>query len=52
LLFHPRDGFLAWVLDLRECLGFNREANVHEMASWCRANWSAVAESLGGQPAK
>jgi hypothetical protein len=52
LLFHPQDGFLAWVLDLRERLGFSHEANVHEMASWCRTNWSAVAESLGGQRAK
>lgn len=52
LLFHPQDGFLAWVLDLRERLGFSREANVYEMANWCRTNWSAVVESLGSQPAK
>jgi hypothetical protein len=47
LLFHPREGFLAWVLDLRERLGLKREANVHEMAIWCQANWSTVAKSLG-----
>ncbi len=52
LLFHPQDGFLAWVLDLREHLGFGREANVHEMASWCRANWSAVADLSSDRPAK
>ncbi len=52
LLFHPQEGFLAWVLDLRERLGFSREANVHDMANWCRANWSAVAESLGSRAEK
>ncbi len=52
LLFHPQDGFLAWVLDLRERLGFSREANVDDMANWCRTNWSTIAESLGAQCAK
>ena len=52
LLFHPREGFLAWVLDLRERFGFSREANVHDMANWCRANWSAVAESVGSRMAE
>ncbi len=51
LLFHPEDGFLAWVLHLRERLGFDPEANVEAMANWCRANWSTVAKSLGGEPA-
>ena len=52
LLFHPQEGFLAWVLHLRECLGFNREANIHEIANWCVRNWSAAVKALGGQPAK
>jgi hypothetical protein len=50
LLFHPQDGFIAWVLDLRERLGLKREANVHDMANWCRKNWNAVVNSLGGRP--
>ncbi len=43
LLFHPSEGFLAWVLDLRERLGWGRNANVKDMAAWCRAN---AAESF------
>jgi hypothetical protein len=52
LLFHPQEGFLAWVLHLRERLGFNREANIHEMASWCGRNWISIVESLAAQPGK
>jgi hypothetical protein len=52
LLFHPQEGFLAWVLDLRERFGFSREASVCDMANWCRENWSAVAESLGCKTAE
>jgi hypothetical protein len=52
LLFHPVEGFLAWVLDLRERLGFSREANVQDVANWCRTNWTVVVESLGSRRAE
>ena len=43
LPFHPEDGFLAWILDLRARFNLRVELNVSSMAEWCRANWSAVA---------
>jgi len=46
LLFHPEEGFLAWVLDLRNRFGLKTEASVEDMANWFRNNWSAVTESL------
>lgn len=46
LLFHPEDGFLAWILELRERFGWKREANVLEIAEWCRKNWEEVIEGL------
>jgi len=49
LLFHPQEGFLAWILDLRPRLGWRPGANVQEMAQRCRRNWKAVAQSLGGE---
>jgi hypothetical protein len=49
LLFHPQEGFLAWLLDLRSRFEWKPEANVQEMAQWCRQNWKAVAKSLGGE---
>ena len=49
LLFHPSEGFLAWVLDLRERLCFNREANVQDIANWCREKWTVVVETLGAR---
>ncbi len=49
LLFHPQEGFLAWILDLRERFDLKVGANVHEMAKWFQDNWSAVAESFGAQ---
>ena len=52
LLFHPQEGFLAWVLDLRERFGFNSDANVWDMANWCGKNWGAVAETLGAKTAE
>jgi hypothetical protein len=47
LLFHPEEGFLAWILDLRQRFGLKVGADVHEMAKWFQDNWSAVAESFG-----
>jgi hypothetical protein len=49
LLFHPQEGFLAWILDLRERFSLKAGANVHEMAKWFQDNWRAVAESFGVQ---
>jgi hypothetical protein len=49
LLFHPQEGFLAWLLDLRARLEWKPQANVAEIAQWCRRNWKAVAKSLGGE---
>jgi hypothetical protein len=46
LLFHPEEGFVAWILSLRERFDLKPEWNVHEMANWFRDNWSAVTESL------
>ncbi|MGH6629876.1 MAG: hypothetical protein ACREB3_09115, partial [Burkholderiales bacterium] len=46
LLFHPDEGFIAWVLALREKLGWKPEWNVLELARWCGLNWRSVAESL------
>src|SRR4029077_7170513 len=34
LFFHPQEGFLAWILDLRERFSLKVGANVHEMAKW------------------
>src|ERR1700730_10529566 len=49
LLFHPQEGFLAWILDLRGRFSLKVGANVHEMAKWFQDNWSAMAESFGAQ---
>ena len=46
LLFHPQEGFIAWMLDLRGRFGWAREMNVEAMANWCRQNWQRVGESL------
>jgi hypothetical protein len=42
LLFHPEEGFLAWILDLRERFHLRDDLNVSGLAGWCRANWSLV----------
>ena len=42
LLFHPSEGFLAWVLDLSERFGWGVSANVKDMAAWCQANCSRI----------
>lgn len=46
LLFHPEEGFLAWILHLRERFDLKPELNVHGMANWFRDNWSTVRDSL------
>ncbi len=42
LLFHPEEGFLAWVLDLSRRLGWSEATKVSDMAAWCGANWNKV----------
>lgn len=49
LLFHPEEGFLAWILHLRERFALEPELNVHGLANWCRDNWSTVRNSLSVQ---
>lgn len=46
LLFHPEEGFLAWILYLRERFALKPELNVRDMANWFRDNWSTVMDSL------
>lgn len=46
LLFEPQEGFIAWVLHLRESFGWKPELNVLETATWCQHNWKNVTESL------
>lgn len=46
LLFHPREGFLAWILDLRLRFEWDPRSCVSEMAAWCRSQWGRVAEQL------
>lgn len=46
LLFHPREGFLAWILDLRSRFEWDPRSCVSEMAAWCRSQWGRVAEQL------
>ena len=46
LLFHPEDGLLAWLLDLRAKFGWKSGMCVHEMAEWCRDHWPAVEAEL------
>ena len=39
LLFHPREGFVAWILELRGRFRWGSGMNVEQMAAWCRENW-------------
>ena len=45
LLFHPHEGLIACLLDLKETFGW-KEMNVHQMAQWCQSNWKSVVEEL------
>lgn len=46
LLFDPGEGFLAWLLDLRQRFGWDPEGDVEAVARWCRAHWPEIASSL------
>jgi hypothetical protein len=52
LLFHPQEGLIVWLLDLRSRFAWNPEMNVHQMAQWCRTNWTTVAEGFESRPAR
>jgi hypothetical protein len=47
LLFHPQDGLLAWLLDLRERFGWGAGWDVTALADWSRQHWDAVRDELG-----
>lgn len=47
LIFHPQDGFLAWLLDLRTRFGWNAAWDVATVAGWSRQYWDIVASELG-----
>jgi hypothetical protein len=46
LLFHPQEGFIAWLLDLQRRFGWKQEISVCQMAQWCQTNWKDVVEEL------
>ena len=46
LLFHPQEGFVAWLIDLRRCFGWGSGMNVEQMAAWCREHWRQIMDSL------
>jgi len=46
LLFHPQEGLIAWLLDLKARFGWKPGINVSQMAGWCRSNWKDVVETL------
>jgi len=46
LLFHPREGFVAWILELRGRFGWGSGMNVEQMAAWCREHWKQVIDDF------
>jgi len=46
VLFHPREGFIAWLLDLRRRFGWQAGANVGQIAAWCREHWNTIREAF------
>jgi hypothetical protein len=46
LLFHPQEGLIAWLLDLKGRFSWEQEMNVVQMAQWCQNNWKDVVEEL------
>ena len=46
LLFDPQEGFLAWLLDLRQRFGWEPEGSVETAARWCRAHWLEIVSSV------
>jgi hypothetical protein len=48
LLFDPEEGFLAWILDLRQRFQWKSQGNLNDIANWCRDHWAAVAGAIKG----
>lgn len=46
LLFHPEEGLLAWIMDLRRRLAFPSELNIAQIARWCRDHWADVSVAI------
>ena len=46
MLFHPQEGLIAWLLDLKGRLGWKQEMSVFQMAQWCQSNWKDVVAEL------
>jgi dihydroorotate dehydrogenase len=46
LLFHPEEGFIAWVLTLRQRFGWKPEATLSQLADWCRNQWATVSREF------
>jgi hypothetical protein len=49
LLFHPEDGLIAWLLDLRAKFGWKSGMRVREMADWCCDHWPDVEAEFAGE---
>ena len=47
LLFDPENGFISWLLVLRERFRWQSVLNVSEMSAWCRSHWQEVAKEFG-----
>jgi len=50
LLFQPQEGFIAWMLDLRQRFGWKSNASVNDVAIWCGKHWSEVDLLLREKP--
>jgi hypothetical protein len=48
LIFDPEEGFLAWVLDLRDRFQWKNESTLSDTAAWCRDHWDGVVRALKG----
>jgi len=46
LLFHPQEGLIAWLLDLKQRFGWEQAMNVYQIAQWCQKNWKNTVEEL------
>ncbi|MFB3923449.1 MAG: hypothetical protein ACE145_17140 [Terriglobia bacterium] len=46
LLFDPLEGFIAWILHLREIFKWEPKLDILSMAAWCCQNWKDVPAAL------
>ena len=49
LLFHPKDGLIAWLLHLRAKFGWKSGTCIREMSQWCRNHWQDVEAEFAGE---